>query len=88
MANYSGENISYGFDTAQFIVMKLIKYDGVPLCGHHTKKSAFDNTYRHICVISYAGICLGLTQKLSLSSYSSLSSAVAYGKPLRVYVSS
>lgn len=24
MANYSGENISYGFDTAQVIVMKIM----------------------------------------------------------------
>jgi uncharacterized protein YkwD len=61
-----GENISFGHDDARMIVIQLIVDDGVPLRGHRTNifqpkyktvgiACGNHNTYRHMCVMDFAG---------------------------------
>ncbi|CAN5173219.1 CAP domain-containing protein [soil metagenome] len=62
---FVGENISYGFDEADLVVVQLIVDDNVPARGH--RKSIYNGAYayagvacgdhaiyRHMCVIDYS----------------------------------
>jgi uncharacterized protein YkwD len=48
---YVGENISYGFDEADLVVLQLIVDDNVPARGH--RKTIYNGTY------AYAGVACG-----------------------------
>lgn len=74
---YVAENISYGPDEADLVVLQLIVDDGVPSRGH--RKTIFDDSfayagaacgmhavYRHMCVIDYSAFPKGTYQRTAL----------------------
>ena len=87
---YVAENISYGLDAADLVVLQLIVDDGVPDRGH--RKIIYDGSYafagtacgahaayRHMCVIDYATYPAGTWQRQAAAGMQAASAAGGRG---------